>query len=1525
MIKKIYHSNLPKTLLALMFLMSIVGAQGQSVMTNKGGVSISGNTTLTVVGNVENNTGGLIDETATTSVAIVSGNITNNGSINGRGNITLNGNWVNNNTFTCFTGTVRFNGVNQLLSGSVSTTYYNLNLDNSGIKTQTIDQTTSNILSLNSVELATAANTMYVTNASTAAITRVTGFVSSTVGGALSRVTNSVASYLFPTGSSAGTARYRPVAITPASGAANTFEVRMANYTPTTEAFDVNTKEAIICQVNPLFFHMLNHTAGADLATVNVYYDNAADGSWDAMGNWLTAPSAMWYEIAGSSTAVGAPLYVATAANQNLPATERPVALTKHALTVNLGSDASICSGNSVTLDAGNAGATFNWSNSATSQTINVNTTGTYTVTVTNPVNSCQTIDAINITVNALPSITATAAAPTICNGNSTTISAGGGSTYSWSGLGTNVSYVVNPSATTVYTVTGTDGNGCTNTANVTVNVNALPTIAASATVPSYCIGGSSTVSASGGTSYTWNNGLGAGTSHVVSPVATTVYNVTGTDGNGCTNTANVTVTVNPQPSVLATATYPSLCVGESTPLTGSGGSTYVWDNGLGAGSTHTVTPAATTTYQVTGTDINGCTNTASVTVSITTAPAVTATAAAPSICIGSSTTLTGGGALNYTWDNGLGAGPSFSVNPATTTTYNVTGTSATGCSASASVTITVNSIPAITASATVPTICAGNSSTINAGGGATYNWSGLGTNASYSVYPSTTTTYTVTGTSAAGCSNTANVTVNVNALPNVTASAVSPAICIGNSTSVSAGGGTSYSWDNSLGSGASHTVNPSATTTYNVTGTDGNGCVNTASVMVTVNNLPTISASATYPALCIGESTQLSAGGGSTYTWDNGLGAGSTQTVTPAATTTYNVTGTDGNGCVSTASVTVSISSAPAVTASANFTSICVGASATLTGGGAVNYTWDQGLGAGGSFSVSPTTTTTYAVTGTSASGCSATANVMVTVNSLPTVTASVTDADICTGTSTTISAGGGSTYLWDNSLGAGLSHNVSPVATTTYQVTGTDGNGCTGTANVMVTVNSLPTISATATDINLCTGESTTITAGGGNSYLWDNSLGAGVSHSITPAATTTYNVTGTDVNGCSSIAAVTVNVASITDAAMNPAGPFCTNDANYTFSAVNTGGTWAGQGVVNTGTGEFDPGTAGPGTHQIMYTTGGACPDTDTMDIVVNPVISATINTAGPFCEFDADLILTAVNGGGTWSGTGILNAATGSFSPSTAGVGTYDIVYTISGACPDDDTLQVVINPQADATIAAAGPYCDNLAAVNLTAAETGGSWSGTGITNITSGTFDPSVAGAGTHEIIYAISGACGDADTAAILVNETPDAVVTCVGESCFGANDGFAFVDVTGGTAPYSINWSNSEITDTIDMLTPGVYNISVTDANGCIRAASGTVDVSGDSCYTPHVFIPNIFSPNGDNNNDLYFVQGKGITNFTIRVFDRWGEKVFESTDQTEGWNGEYQGQPVEQGAYPYMVTLIFENETEVREYNGYITIVR
>ena len=202
------------------------------------------------------------------------------------------------------------------------------------------------------------------------------------------------------------------------------------------------------------------------------------------------------------------------------------------------------------------------------------------------------------------------------------------------------------------------------------------------------CTGASTTLTASGGTGYTWDNGLGAGASHTVSPASTTTYNVTVTASNGCTATDQVTVTVNGLPTANAGADD-AICEGLSTILTASGGTGYTWDNGLGAGASHTVSPVATTTYTVTVTDANGCSDTDQVTVTVNGLPTANA-GADDAICTGSSTTLTASGGTGYTWDNGLGAGASHTVSPVATTTYTVTVTDANGCTATDQVTVTV-------------------------------------------------------------------------------------------------------------------------------------------------------------------------------------------------------------------------------------------------------------------------------------------------------------------------------------------------------------------------------------------------------------------------------------------------------------------------------------------------------------------------------------------------------------------------------------------------------------------------------------------------------------------------------------------------------------------------------------------------------------------------------------------------------------------------------------------------------------------
>src|SRR5690606_20818979 len=121
-----------------------------------------------------------------------------------------------------------------------------------------------------------------------------------------------------------------------------------------------------------------------------------------------------------------------------------------------------------------------------------------------------------------------------------------------------------------------------------------------------------------------------------------------------------------------------------------------------------------------------------------------------------------------------------------------------------------------------------------------------------------------------------------------------------------------------------------------------------------------------------------------------------------------------------------------------------------------------------------------------------------------------------------------------------------------------------------------------------------------------------------------------------------------------------------------AVDAGGTWSGNGITDANLGTFDPATAGPGTHTVTYTIAGSCGDVDTEDIIINPDMDATITAAGPFCTTDPALSLTAVDGGGTWSGTGITNPALGIFDPSIAGDGVWTVTYTIGGMCGDIQT-------------------------------------------------------------------------------------------------------------------------------------------------------------------------------------------------------------------------------------------------------------
>ena len=777
-----------------------------------------------------------------------------------------------------------------------------------------------------------------------------------------------------------------------------------------------------------------------------------------------------------------------------------------------------VCAGNNVTLTGGGA-TTYSWTEGVTDGISFVPaSTTTYTVTGLDN-NGCSNTASLSVTVNTLPVVIASASSSAVCVGGSVTLTGGGATTYSWTGGVTNgISFV--PSSTTTYTVTGTDGNGCNNTASVNVIVNSLPTVSANSSSSAVCTGNSVTLTGSGATTYTWTGGINDGISFV--PNGTDTYTVTGTDNLGCVNTASVGVTVNALPTVTASSSSSAVCSGNSVTLTGGGATTYSWTGGINDGVSFV--PSGSDTYTVTGTDNNGCNNTASVSVTVNSLPTVTANATSSAVCAGNSVILTGGGATTYSWTGGVNDGVSFV--PSGTDSYTVTGTDNNGCNNTASVSVTVNTLPTVTASSSSSAVCAGNSVTLNGGGATTYTWTG-GVNDGVSFVPSGTDTYTVTGTDINGCNNTASVSVTVNVLPTVTASSSSSAVCTGNSVTLNGGGATSYSWTGGVNDGVSFV--PNGTDTYTVTGTDGNGCSNTASVNVTVNALPTVAANTSSSAICAGNSVTLTGSGATTYSWTGGVNDG--VSFVPSGTATYTVTGTDGNGCSNTASVSVIVNALPTVTANASSAAVCTGNSVTLTGGGATTYSWTGGVNDGVSFV--PSGTDTYTVTGTDGNGCSNTASVSITVNTLPVAPSASNSSPICDGGTVNLTTSTTGIINWSGPQGySSTSQNptLSPATLAmagTYSVTVTSSTtGCVSLAGTTtVVINAIPS-SPIASSTPVCAGSSIDLTTStvAGATYAWTGPLGF-TSTSQDPIITGstlamagTYYLTVTQ-NGCTS----------------------------------------------------------------------------------------------------------------------------------------------------------------------------------------------------------------------------------------------------------------------------------------------------------------------------------------------------------------------------------------------------------------------
>ena len=372
--------------------------------------------------------------------------------------------------------------------------------------------------------------------------------------------------------------------------------------------------------------------------------------------------------------------YTVTGTDANGCSNTAQATVTVNAVPIVSAGNQTVCAGTAVTL-SGSGATTYAWNNGVINAVaFTPTTTTTYTVTGTNA-NGCSNTAQATVTVNAAPSVSA-GGNQTVCAGTAVTLIGSGATTYVWNN-NVNNAVAFTPTSTATYTVTGTNANGCINTAQATVTVNAAPSVSAGSN-QTVCAGTAVILSGSGATTYAWNNGV----SNAVpfTPTVTTIYTVTGTATNGCSNTAQATITVNAAPSVSAGSNQ-TVCSGTAVTLSGSGATTYTWNNGVS--NAVPFTPTSTTTYTVTGTAANGCSNTAQTTITVNSIPTVSG-GADVSICSGESVVLSGNGANTYSWSNGIQNGQAFV--PTVTGVYTVTGTNSFGCIDSDVVNVFVNS-----------------------------------------------------------------------------------------------------------------------------------------------------------------------------------------------------------------------------------------------------------------------------------------------------------------------------------------------------------------------------------------------------------------------------------------------------------------------------------------------------------------------------------------------------------------------------------------------------------------------------------------------------------------------------------------------------------------------------------------------------------------------------------------------------------------------------------------------------------------
>lgn len=968
--------------------------------------------------------------------------------------------------------------------------------------------------------------------------------------------------------------------------------------------------------------------------------------------------------------------------------------------------------------------------------------------------------------------------------------------------------------------------------------------------------------SGNGPYTYLWNTGA---TTATISNLCAGVYNVQVTDGSGCTENFFIPVDNTSGPTGSNTSITDASCYGEcdgSATVAGVGGNppyTYQWVPG--GYNTATVNGLCAGTYNVQIQDADGCIFTEPVTINqpdqINVGQVVVNSTCGA--CTGEVrlSYISGAGPFTYSWS------PAVSTDSVATGlcagVYNITVTDALGCSRV--VTSLVNDIPSptLTMSSTDAScngICDGTTTVSTSGGTSpfTYQWDDPSLQANPTATGLCPGLYTVTVTDDNGCVAVNQVSLDEPDPIGLSLLIVDNGTCAGTcdgSITVIPSGGTipfTYQW-NDPASQATATASALCAGTYLVEVTDANGCTDTVSG--TVENPVGLTAVVTSfdvscNGVCDGWAYVTPSGGTPpfTYQWDDPTNA-VTDTVTGLCAGNYTVIVTDVNNCDFTVPITITEPDPLVITFSGivnlQCDGICIGeATADVTGGtGPYTYQWDDAL-AQTTQSADSLCASTYTVTVTDANGCTASETVTITgPGGLTSSIVSQTNATCfgdCDG-SAVVEATGGTppyTYQW-NDPASTANDTVTGLCDGIYGVTVTDDNGCVSISSVVITEPNLLQVTTTANDVSCygeCDATASAFVVGGTPpyTYQWNDPSNQTTATAVGLCAGT-YTVTVTGSNGC---------IAMDSQLIFQPPTPISIDtlvtdatcgDCNGEITITPNGGV--DPYTILWGNGETTATVTGlcPGVHTVDVTDANGC--TENFDIAVSNdggPTSATVLTTDASCFGVCDGEATVTPVGGTPPYT-YLWVPGGQTTSSVTGLcaGNYNVQISDSLGCIYTQIVTInepaEIVPNTVSNQATCG-QCNG----DITLAPTGGdggpytySW----VPNVSSGASATGLC-AGVYTVTITDGSGC---ETIAVIpVSNVDGPIVTTSGTdaTCNGDCDGTATVHITGGTPPFDVLWDDpSAQTDTTATgLCAGLYNATVTDANGCVYVAQVQID---------------------------------------------------------------------------------------------------